>query len=155
MLKTSAMSLFDSVDNGYAKAIINICDCHGNISCQNNLQFRVRYPGSYAADQIARKYNLHEMGTISHNVENGILIINAYLCENFNDQLSIMNGTLFDPTIFLACMYQIKDALSDHGLNDVLVSISSFSKFGFELPDLFELMNYVARSLPYNLVVTV
>lgn len=155
MLLSVQQSLFDSVDLGMAKAVVNICDCFGNLSCQNNIQFRVRYPGSYAADRLTRKGDLTKLGTVSFNIDNGVLVINTYVCYDFTDQRSINDGALFDPTIFFACLYQIKDVLSDHGIDHIFISSSSFLKFAITDADILTLLEYVSKSLPYNLVVTV
>lgn len=155
MLISMPQSLFDSVDLGMAKAVVNICDCFGNVSCQNNIQFRVRYPGSYAADRLTRKGDPTKLGTVSFYIDNNVLIINTYVCYDFTDQRSIVDGTLFDPIIFFSCLYQIKDILSDHNINDLFISSASFLKFSIENLAIIGLLEYISNSLPYNLVVTV
>lgn len=155
MLITSALPLFDSIENGFTNAIINLCDCFGNISSPNSIEIRVKYPGSYAADRMTRKGDLHKLGTVSCSLENNTLVLNAYICYNFNDRMSIDNATLFDPTIFFACMHQVKDVLSAHNLIGVHISITSFIKFGIESSVILSILTHVANNVPYNLIVTV
>lgn len=155
MLITSALPLFDSIENGSTNAIVNLCDCFGNISSPNSIEIRVRYPGSYAADRITRKGNLHKLGTISHSLENNALVLNAYICYDFNDSRSAAIGTLFDPTIFLACMYQVKDALSDYELTNIFISLSSFIKFGIDTYVILGLIENISNQLGINVIVTV
>ena len=69
--------------------------------------------------------------------------------------MSIDNATLFDPTIFFACMHQVKDVLSDHNLIGVYISITSFIKFGIESSVILSILTHVANNVPYNLIVTV
>ena len=121
MLITSALPLFDSIENGFTNAIINLCDCFGNISSPNSIEIRVKYPGSYAADRMTRKGDLHKLGTVSCSLENNTLVLNAYICYNFNDRMSIDNATLFDPTIFLLACIKLK---MFYQITILLVSIS-------------------------------
>jgi hypothetical protein len=143
--------LFDSVENGAINAIINLCDCFGNISSPNSIEIRVRYPGSYAADRITKKGDLHKLGTISHSLENNTLVLNAYI----NDNKSAAIGALFDPTLFLACMYQVKDALTENEVNNILISLSSFIKFGIDTRAILGLIENVSNNLGINIIVTV
>ena len=126
MLITSALPLFDSIENGFTNAIINLCDCFGNISSPNSIEIRVKYPGSYAADRMTRKGDLHKLGTVSCSLENNTLVLNAYICYNFNDRMSIDNATLFDPTIFLLACIKLK---MFYQITILLVSISQLLVF--------------------------
>lgn len=155
MLMTSNQSLFDIAAAGMNSAVINLCDCYGNVSSQTNIQFRVRYPGSYAADRMTAKGDLHKLGTVSYTLEEGLIIINAYICHDFTDQRSITDGTLFDPTTFFSCMYSIIDLLAEFSCTNAFLSINSFSKFGLNMPTLIHMLEYVSRHLPYNLTLTV
>ncbi len=155
MLKTSNQTLFDIAAIGMNSAIINLCDCYGNVSSQTNIQFRVRYPGSYATDRMTAKGDLHKLGTVSYTLEEGLIIINAYVCKDFTDQRSIADGTLFGPTTFFACMYSIIDLLAEFSCTDAFLSINSFSKFNIDIPTLMQLLEFVSRNLPYFLTFTV
>ena len=126
MLITSALPLFDSIENGFTNAIINLCDCFGNISSPNSIEIRVKYPGSYAADRMTRKGDLHKLGTVSCSLENNTLVLNAYICYNFNDRMSIDNATLFDPTIFLLACIKLK---MFYQITILLVAISQLLVF--------------------------
>ncbi len=79
MLITSALPLFDSIENGFTNAIINLCDCFGNISSPNSIEIRVKYPGSYAADRMTRKGDLYKLGTVSCSLENNTFVITSMI----------------------------------------------------------------------------
>lgn len=149
------MTLFDCVEAGMAKSIINLCDCFGHVLSPINIQLRVKYPGSYAADRMTRKGDPSKLGTVSWVVDNGCLIINAYVCYNVNDVRSSLDGSLFDPTYLFSCMHQARDILSDLWFADVYMSATSYTKFNIPHESLVGLLGYICNSQPYNVVLTV
>ena len=155
MLKTSTLGLFESAELNMNSAVINLCDCFGNVSCQNNIMFRVKYPGAYAADLRTRKGDKRKLGTVSFAVVNGIIAINAYVCYNFTDQRSIMDGTLFDFMNLLSCMYQVSSILADFPGCTLFISSGSFIKFDFNHGEIIRLMDYICKSFPNDIVLTV
>lgn len=155
MLITSPLTLFDCAEQGIAKVLLNISDCFGNVSCNMNSMFRVKYPVSYAADRRTIKGDRHKLGTVSFVVDNECLVINSYICYDFTDQLSIINGSLFDPTMVFSCLYQIGDILADYGMPPLYMSMASFAKFNIPPQSLISLLQYVSSNLPYDLVLTV
>ena len=155
MLMTTTRPLFDIAAENMNSAILNICDCFGNVSSQMNIQFRVRYPGAYAADRITIKGDPHKLGTVSYTVDSGLIVINAYVCYDFTDQRSIMENELFDPINLFACLYQITTILGDFSCSNLYLSINSFSKFSIPAPDLINILQYVSNRIPYNLILTV
>lgn len=155
MLMTSQETLFDIAATDMNSAVINLCDCFGNVSSQTNIQFRVRYPGSYAADRMTVKGDPHKLGTVSYTIDRGVIVINAYISYSFTDQRSILNGTIFDPTYLISCMHQAADILGDFSTLNAYISIGSFQKFGLDYDTVVHILQYISNQVPYNVILTV
>lgn len=141
--------------SGGVNAVMNLCDCYGSISGSINTDYRVRYPGSYAAEYMGRGLVRERLGTVSVREEHDCYFINAFICNRFSDIQKDLGSTLFDPMLLYSCLRQITEVLRDYNISAVYLSLLSFEAMSDKQELILGMLNELAYTLPYVLNVVV